>query len=714
MNDLPSDVGAALTELRQAAQLTQSDLAPKVGVDQSRISRIEKGDLMPSGAEVKSYLKALATKEASNYLRLLEKEWRFIKRPHPRNPEFDSIWSAERQLQRLDAFEQEHTLPNALRAEINMHRQSIYRAADFLGDLSHDVSFVGDIGVGKTTALCFIAGLLVPGTGAALDKVALETGGGGTTVCEVQVKKGPAFGIVVQPEAETEIYTIVGELCAGLKANNEEPSAPAEIKKGVSRELDRALRNMAGLARKTEKTSDGKRVTHDPAAELAKTLSLEELRSDLAARLRLWERTTREMWYEESPKTTPLKWIRDIFVSINNGRLPKVSLPRRIDVLLPESLLPGAAFTIGFVDTKGVDDTAIRPDLKARLDDARTLTVLCSSFNSAPDTTMQRFIEHAIQTGSERTLTERVTLLVLPRPGEARAMKDDSGQPAETDEDGYQLKTDQVQATLKRIGADGLPIRFFNAITDEPAATGQALLDRIVHMRQLQAERIASLEKTINNLIKNHEIAAARAVRQEVIRQLSIFIKTHRSIGERLRPVHHDLITAIQTVNARSVWATARRQGQWHNLDIFYYLGAGAATDAKRRVQPIFQELQGVLTNMLGDPQFETGYEFLNEVRTNSEYWREQFLEAVKRDGQETFRPALQDAAGLWADWENRWGGGPGYRHDIAEIVRTWFEEHEPLHRKLETKVRTSWRTEVLGPLRELCNETAPEEDSRG
>src|SRR5207249_8168988 len=122
---------------------------------------------------------------------------------------------------------------------------------------------------------------------------------------------------------------------------------------------------------------------------------------------------------------------------INNGRSPGMSLPRRIDVLVPEPLLKDSNLILSFVDTKGVDDTAIRPDLKLRLDDPRTLTILCSRFNSAPDTTMQRFIEHTIQTGSERVLSERVLLLVLPRPDEARAMKDDAGQLSDIDADGY-------------------------------------------------------------------------------------------------------------------------------------------------------------------------------------------------------------------------------------------------------------------------------------
>jgi transcriptional regulator with XRE-family HTH domain len=712
MNNLPTDIGATLTKLRQEARQTQSDLASKLRVDQSRISRIEKGEVIPGASEVRAYLKGLKTKDAQSYLDFLLKEWRFIERPNQSNPNFDELWSAECQLNMLDSFEKSHELPRPLRAEISMHRQTITRTADFLNNLNHDVSFVGDIGVGKTTALCFISGLLLPGPGAALEKVALETGGGGTTICEVQVKRGPAFGIVIQPESELEIYTIVGELCSGLKAGvEEEPTNPAETKKGVGRELDRALRNMSGLARTTERAPDGKRLMRDPAAELAKQLAtVDELRSEFVAKLRLRERTTRELWYVETPKISPLKWIRDTFININNGRLPDVSLPRRLDILVPEPLLVESSFTIGVVDTKGVDDTAIRPDLKARLDDPRTLTVLCSSFNSAPDTTMQRFVEHAIQTGAERVLAERVMLLILPRPGEARAMKDDAGQVAEIDQDGYELKSEQVAATLTRIGAPNIPIEFFNATADEPSAVGQTILQRIEYMRRVQAERIQSLKRTVESLIKNHEIAAAEAVRAEIIRQLSIFIKNHSRIGERSRPTHNDLITAFQTINARSVWATARRQGLWHNFDIYYYLGSGAASDAKRRVQSIFQELNGLLTNMLADSELKTGFEFLSEIRTNVEYWKEKFLEAVKRDGQETFRPALQDDTKFWAECEERWGQGIGYRRDIGDMMREWFETRDKLQKTVDNKVRLAWRREVIGPLRELCNESGIDE----
>lgn len=76
---------------------------------------------------------------------------------------------------------------------------------------------------------------------------------------------------------------------------------------------------------------------------------------------------------------------------------------------------------------------------------------------------------------------------------------------------------------------------------------------------------------------------------------------------------------------------------------------------------------------------------------------------------QNPFRPALQDDAELWSKCENRWGGGSGYRVDVAETMGEWFEERDKLHKALEAKIRLAWRSEVLRRLRDLCNETETE-----
>jgi transcriptional regulator with XRE-family HTH domain len=709
MNELPKDVGIALAQLRLDSRKTQAEIAQRLQTDQSRVSRIEKAEVAPTVAEVRSYLKAIKSPEANSFLRFLDTQWKFFRQPDAvKNPQIDVLQQIEELAQSLDSFERTHDLAAALRAEVHMHLQSLRRAFDYLSDLRHDVAFLGDIGVGKTTALCFIADLVLPNlTDSLMQRVALEVGGGRTTLCEVRIQKGPALGLIIEPQSDSEIYTAISDFCAGVYSAAFDPeSQQQELKKGVSEELERAIRNMSELTRKSVKDSSGSRTTIDPALDLAKELKgLDQLRSAVTSRLKLKERTQTEIWYEgPSNQQSQLKWLRETFTKVNNGRLPTVSLPRRIDVLKPDPLVRNSQFEITFIDTKGVDETALRPDLKSRLDDPRTLTVICSTFNNAPDPTMLRFIEQAIQTGSERVFPERVLLFVLSRPGEALTMKYDNGQNVESDQEGYDLKLEQVENALSRIGAGGIPIRFFNVASDDANASAAKLSDSLARMRQIWVDRVRSLDKTIGQLIKNHKIEAVILVRKEVTRRLKIFLHNQK-LRAQVRPPHQEAITAFETLNARTVWASTRRRGTFRNLDIYYYLGSGAASEAKRRSQATLNDLEALLQNMLCDPELTSAYEFLQEVRTNALQWQKDFIEAVELAGAETYRPALNDDDTLWFTCEQRWGGGPGYRVDVASYIRGWFEttDRDELHSALEAKIIGGWQTFVVNRLAALC-----------
>jgi len=711
MTTLPADIGRRLAILRGEAGLTQSSVALKVSIDQSRISRIEKGDVVPSFTEVQTYLEALATDAAREYSRYIKKEWRILPRPAPEIPEIEPIWVAEQKLKALEAFGQEKDLPSPVRAEVDMHQKSLRDAADFLSCIDHQVAFIGDIGVGKTTALCLAADLVLPDPKAALDsKVALETGAGRITVCEVRIKAGSTWGIIVEPQQEAEIYMLVADICEAVKSKDA-AKEPATDTKGVPRELDRALRNMSKLARKLQKTPDGKRILQDPLKELAQKLdTLDELRSEFSSRLQLWRRTTRELWLDENGNCQPLEWLRDTFIKVNNGRLEDVSLPQRINIVVPSSALEQDTFNIGFIDTRGVDGTAIRPDLKACLDDPRTVTVLCSTFRSAPDATMGGFIKHAIDTGSVRALSERVIFLVLPRPGDAIEMKDEAtGEKVDSEGDGCELKAEDVRTKLEALDAKDIPVLFFNATSDRAAGLREKLVMQVRRVRNAHVDRISLLAGTVDSLIANYEVEAAALVLREVNRRLWIFSEQYYSLPERLQPAHDQLVAALQTVHPGTVWATTRRQGSWYNLDVFYYLGAGTASEAKRRSDLAIHGLEVLLENMLGDSELQAAHGFLEGVRINAKEWSERFARVARHAGEETFRPALEDAVGLWQECEDRWGRGLGYRDDVANLVRDWFlaPDRNDLHRLLERRVIAAWEQEVLQPLRSLCDRTS-------
>lgn len=703
----PADLGAQLARLRLGEKLSQSDMAKRLKVDQSRISRIEKGDVTPSESEIERFLRGVKTEDSLAYLKYLETSWRHIERPSFSNPQLEVLTTVEAYLSKLEEFRQSHDLPSPLVAEMDMHKASLCRAAAYLNQLSHDIAFVGDIAVGKTTALCFVSGMILPGSAGVLDKVVLEAGAGGITICEVQIRKGPAYGIMVDPQPDGEVYRAAEELCEGLWTKLSGSTEDEDNSKGVSREVDRALRNMAGLPRRRLKDQEGKRVTVDPALVLANECkSLSELQSSFSERLRLWERKTRRIWYSQADGGSPLRWIQKTFIEINNGRRPDIALPRLIDVVTPDDVLNEATLGLSLVDTKGVDQTAVRPDLEVRLRDPRTLTVLCTRFNEAPGTTMQRFLEHARDTLPEGVFKERVLLLVLPRPDEARAVKDDTGEMVESDDEGYELKRDQAEATLRQIGVGELPIAFFNATTDAPDGLLGCLVDRIGDIRSGYSQRIGSVCDAIDRMIENQEVEAAQAAQKEVRKRLGIFCDQHKALPERKRSLHVELVKVFRTLNARTVWATTRRRGGWYNLDVFFHLGRGGASDANLRSRPALHGLEELVSNMLGDDDYGSMHEFLRELLENVEEWRRNFMEGARAVGEEAFRSDLADDAEFWAKCEDRWGRGAGYRDDVADMVEEWFEspEREQLHSSAERKIRSAWCKQVIKPLRRLID----------
>jgi hypothetical protein len=186
--------------------------------------------------------------------------------------------------------------------------------------------------------LSFIFDLLVPPSLADknINRPVLETGAGGTTICEVHIKGGPEFGLSLVPTSDGELRDLVADFCAAkwIILNSEHRGPGEEV--GVSREAERAIRNMSRLQRRRE-TVDGKTVYHDPVIELGRSCANEEeFRTHVLGLMGLPERTHRELWYDSATRKHPMEWLTETFKAVNNGRLSDVSLPRTIDLIIPE------------------------------------------------------------------------------------------------------------------------------------------------------------------------------------------------------------------------------------------------------------------------------------------------------------------------------------------------------------------------------------------
>jgi transcriptional regulator with XRE-family HTH domain len=705
-------VGAAIARLRAEANVTQAKLAEKSGLDQSRISRIEKGDVVATADvdRVLEALDALGAPKAKEFREYIGRDWQHIEPPFFWNPERACLEITDETLDEIATFLANEDHPWPLRRQIERQRDLLLRAASFLGRLNHNIAFIGDLGVGKSTAICFIFDLLVPSSlvDKVINRAVLETGAGGITLCEVHIKAGPEFGISILPMSDAEMRELVSDFCAARWAvyTSEQREAGETI--GISREAERAIRNMSGLGRKRE-TVNGKIVYHDPVGDLAKSSSSEdEFRTRILTLMNLDDRTRRELWYDSSTRKHPMEWVTETFKAVNNGRLKDVPLPKSIDLLIPNFGRAFGELDITVIDTKGVDDVAVREDLDHRLKDPRTTVVLCSRFNDAPGTSTRVLLQHMRQTFSERFDTGKVSVLALPRSEEACAMKDDQGEQVLTDAEGYELKRMQVSSELSAEDLAGVPMLFYNVEADDAGAIRGDLFGQLSRMRKAVEERLFDLCAASQDIIRNHEAQALNAAIEEVANRLNTFLRGNRKLGAREQLAHVDAINTIKDVRyASTLWASTRRSGDYTGLNVVHLVGVGAARDAKQRSEIWFNSLDAFLKSLKADAGLTLANRSIDQIAASAAASKRAFLEAAQLGGVEVYREPLSQAD-VWSACASEWGRGPGFKLRVADHLERWFAKEAKLKDRLEQMINGLWEQMVIAPLVRLVEESAP------
>lgn len=697
-------IGQLLAEARERSEIRQRELAARLEIDPSRLSRIEKGEIRPDNKDVLRILDALQSTAAQRLRKFLKRKWVHLAQPSPWHPDIESLWEIERALELLASLDDQGTFPAVLRPQAVSLRDELLRSGSFLRSTDHSLSFMGGIGKGKTTTLCLLSELTVGGSEPPIDKVALEAAGGRTTLCEVQIRQGPQFGIIIEALSEREIYNLVNDFCAGVLAKHRGATGN-EAEVGVSSEIDRVIRNMSGLlTRAAPKGSGSMRL--DPIIELvSERTTVAELSSEIAKRLALWTRTEREIFYSGTTLSEGLSWIKDNFKLINKGRHPGFTIPRVITVLIPSLVLNTDGYNITLIDTKGIDETSVRSDLTNHIENPRTLSILCSSFNDAPDSYVTRILEQVFASGSNAIQRDRLMVLALPWTDQARKVTDETGEQPSSDEEGYEIKRHQVSNALLRLRAESIPIDFFNASVDDPVTLRRVLMKQLGSIRAKQAERVQGLVAAVDHLIEHQNEEKLKEAQRLVVGKLQRFIKRHEKLPERVMPAHQSLIDAFQEVSARSIWASTRRDGEWDNFSVSAYLGVGTQLDARARSEQSVSGLRELLDDMSADPQTESAIKFIDTARGSADGWYQDFLSESRHVGEETYKSALSEDKQLWSKCLDRWGQGGGYRIDVGLILRSWFEAPERLGLRgaLENRLRAAWRSKFVGQIRKIC-----------
>ena len=701
MNELDNtqQIRGILTKLRERENLSQAQLAERLKFTASRISRLESGETELSLEDAELMAGAINSNESNAFADYLRTKWEILERPSFSHVSLAVLWKAEEALQKVAKLERDPELKNAFVQQIRSCREALERAAKGLLSTEHPVVLIGAPGVGKTTVICTLAQLRRDMRDSDLDKqMALQTGGGRQTLCEVHVRNGGEFNISVEPCNQEELHQYVSEFCDDLLAALKPEENKSREGMGLSAEADRAIRNMADLPIKRIKGTDGKITREDQALELAKTFPLKaDLVVQVLMKLDLPRRNRTSISLPRESTLSGLEWVSKTFSEINYGRHAEFSLPRRIEITVPKRVLGTDELDLRLIDTRGVDEpTAPRRDLQSYLDDPRAAIVLCSGFTDAPEAAVQAVIERAVEGGLQQELLARGVLLVLPGGDEDSTLRDPAtGERVANAQDGREIRREQIAPTLHSFGFRQLPVHFADVrLAEDCEKLRLALIGKIQGIRGNYEREVDFLAGTIARLISNRKTEETRAVFDAATKDLRNWFAENQTLPEVDMEVQSALIEEMDGLRyASSLRASVNRRGNWHNFDYWHGLGFGTRREAVARASEQVRELKVLVEAVLRNSDLSLAHDIIRHFANELEKAVSDFNQWAQLLGEGAFQSQLGDDAEYWRKCQDRWGRGPGYKTEISHWTARWFDEGAGKQRSefIEAELQRQW-----------------------
>lgn len=678
---------------REASKVRQADLATSLSISASVLSRLEASD-SADAKMARRYLEAIGTPLGKEIIEFFARKWRHLDRPDFRHPEREAIWAAEQALQTLDAFEKSDDFDQILQNPLTNLRKRLISEVDFIRHTEHGIAFMGEIGVGKTTALSFVTNLLVP-DGDRKTSV-FPTGSGRMTVCEVAIKIAPAYGIAVDSMDEEEIRMLVSDLVNGI----------ASGKGGLPSELDRVIRNMADVRRVTTRARKPgeKPTTVDHLKELIDRVGdIDTSIAEVVARMKLETRTGTQIILSKDVEDS-MDWLSKNISRINYGQHPDFSVPERITVLLPLEALRETPYALSVIDTKGVEGTTQRADLMKRIEDERIVTVLCCSFSDAPGNVPLSIMRDTVDAGIDAIDGERICLLALPRNDEAMKIVDDTGNRPNSAEEGYAIREGQIDQQFATEGLPSVPVNFFHVETDSPEDIWAWLIERVAAIRAAKVVRIHRHVEAADTLVTNADIAKTREARSAIAETMRKAADRFRELPPVLRPAALNLVAQVKNTHQSSVAASVVRHGDWPQFNAAHILGQGVRRDVNLRTSDIFVRIDEAIEGLKDDfGHLADVAQFLENLRDDIQEWRKELLSRVALAGRMLYAPHLLSHAGsLWQTCYDRYGEGGGYRVDVSQVFQSHFDSDTDALAtavKVENQIKVLWLQIVIEAL---------------
>ncbi len=609
--------------------------------------------------------------------------------------------------------------------------------ADLLGTTKHRLVFIGQVAVGKTTAICHLVGLTAERekrrvTKAGPEKTVLvtedlmATGSGFTTLCEVEVTPGEKTRFRIEPYARDEVERTLADFCFSIWKRAYPDAAEAAQNTGEQAnfppELVRAIRNMVKLP-------EGERRDDDAAVRLAREFpadGFDLFQARVMALAKLDGRTEREFVCPDGD-TDPRAWIKKTFDDLNLARRETVSIPKRIALSVESNLLAHQmADVAAVVDTKGVDAAQFnREDLDRHIrDDKGAVCILAEGFDTAPTNAAPLLQRHVTRELPMSLL--KFALMVIPRGPEPEKVVGGQGPVGDRDV-GISLRRSQIEETLTSRNIPGIRTLFFDPLRHFEAAGTDYRRRSDNEPEEVQADRDEAWA-AIRGVIQARDDTAWERATQigESLKKIKEGkgLDPHeeglvRTTKERIREHRHiDLPNADRFIELyRRNWegpgcrhmmtlrATNNRFGEYpyRNIDVYY--DARPITEmlvraaASRRKEAVVEIVRSIRESSPPDSDLRELFAVL-EARIETSF------ESMVRDVAAGMHAYLHDKAlapqdlsnQFWVDVQAEYGKGPGYRD---RVLTDYADAMDGLEEVLRKTAEVSWQRIVIDPILE-------------
>jgi hypothetical protein len=299
----------------------------------------------------------------------------------------------------------------------------------------------------------------------------------------------------------------------------------------------------------------------------------------------------------------------------------------------------------------------------------------------------------SIGIGKSTAICRLTALLVLPRPTEALAVKDESGIRVETAHEGCELKGEQISMALQPLNLQQLAVDFFNAYQDDPSHLRRFLVGRLQTVRQHFRDHLATIKHNVELLLRNHEQEQAQEVLRAASKMMNVWATRHTALPPLQAHIQDSLMDQIGQAYASTVRASIRREGEWPNLSYSHHLGYGARRLAASALGKSVEGFSELCSTLAANPEYAEAIDLIQQAERLLVSSYEDVLRKIQLMGQNLFRDQLKSDPIFWVDCNNEWGKGPGYRDRVANRNKNWFsaQQRQTLEQELQALIEREW-----------------------